>query len=56
MSVNSELISIMKELGLECEQSEYTGKADKYAVFDYEDERPALIAGRKPALNISVSR
>lgn len=44
MTVNEELINTIRALGLDCQQSEYTGKNDKYVVFDYEDEQPLLVA------------
>lgn len=41
MELNKTLISLLGSTGLPVEQDEYEGKAERYIVFSYEDERPA---------------
>lgn len=48
MNVNPFFEDFEKHIGLEVEQDEYTGKQDKYFVFQYEDERPVLFGDNRP--------
>lgn len=42
MNLNNMIEKIASQHGLECEEDEYCGKAEKYMVYTYEDEKPAL--------------
>lgn len=42
MNINSALISALNPTGLPVEQDEYEGEEDKYIVFSYANESPAL--------------
>ncbi len=44
MDLNDLLVSLLGETGLPVKQDEYDGKSDKYIIFTYEDEGPAIFA------------
>lgn len=52
MNLNPKFEDFEKEIGIEVEQDEYTGKQNKYFVFQYEDERAALHGDNRPLEDI----
>lgn len=53
MNVNPKLKVLEKVTGYPVEQDEYEGKCDKYIVFTYEDERPALHGDNKEVARVA---
>lgn len=52
MNLNPKFNDFAKEIGVDVEQDEYTGKNEKYFVYQYEDERPVLNGDDKPLQDI----
>lgn len=48
MNLNELLKKTLKQTGLPICQDEYTGTGDRYILFNYTDERPALFADNRP--------
>lgn len=54
MNLNKLIINILsKATGMPVSQDEYDGKADKYIIFTYTDERPELFGDNKALADVA---